>query len=527
MRRGFFWMPLLVLFVLGVVLSVRPARPAPPPEVSAYGASLVELLPDSTLVAVDLAGLGQRWHEIEERPALKGFVERVSEGLGVPVRDLLRLAGDRVVVGIFSAAGERSWTPIAVVRPPTVADALALRALLGASRSSLVVRRGRGVLWLGPASHSQLVTDVAEGDGTSVVDHLAIDAVAHWLPAGGLVRGWIHVDALRDALRSHSAHVPPGWVELLWAGAIAELEAVRFAGFRRDLTDEGVVTDFAAGYDLASLPPELSAAFAAPPTAPALAAAPPPGTVAACSFRPEAGMWLPWMRFVAANDRQGPFRNIDFWMREFEERSGARLQDDLFALLGERAWLFITRAAPGEELQVAVIVDTSDAARVERTLLLLRAWYAELTLGCSLGFVIPLADDSPGQGAVIHELQWWTPLGRLPGPAFAVAPGYLVVGSGKEAVARGLETIAKPGFAPLDRASGQASRAHVAFTGRGEMLASLVGLLEAGHFLPGDHPVAEALRGLGAEIDGITGRVWYEENVVRLQATVGCAKLAH
>jgi hypothetical protein len=516
------WIVVCTLFLLAGLLPVQPAGApaavAPGAALSEGRGSLLELLPESTLVAAEIHDAARRWESLRAIPAIAGVQQRLLDGSGLEPDDLPPLVGNRFALALVPARGGRTVIPVVVLRP---ADPDRVEGILdvrtGARPDSGTAWhrvRGRGALWIGPASAAGDVEAVARGDGTSLSPLLPVEEAASRLPAGGLVRGWVNPVAARRFLHRLAEGSLPAAVQLIIATAEAELDAVRWIAFRRDIVDGRVVADAVISYDRSRLPAGVARVFDPRASFSSLPATLPADLVMAAAYRPEPQVCLPWLRFLQDSDPRGPFRNVEFWIDEFEERSGLSLERDLFASLGEHGWEFLLESRQGESLQWAAVFEATDPQRVEAALLALRDWSADHALARSLGLARLIPRRFERDGIVIHGSGIGTFIGELAGPAFAVTERHVVVGIGDRAIFTALDLVAASVFdARADRAGEPA--AHMRFVLRAPALArtlqSLVGtdceLLAA---------VVETLLRLG----DLSSHAVYEQDGVRMHAEV-------
>ena len=117
-----------IRYVLPVVVSMLLTWFAPSATREAVpetlGHALVDLLPESTVAAVELRGLDRRWTEIRNLPAVAHFQDRVLGELGLDGDDLPRLAGNRAVLALVISDNRRDVLPIVVLRPARLPDTL-------------------------------------------------------------------------------------------------------------------------------------------------------------------------------------------------------------------------------------------------------------------------------------------------------------------------------------------------------------------------------------------------------------------
>ncbi len=545
---------LLALCFSPVALAPAPAVPPSPPRPATGAGAMIDLLPESTVLAVEIREITDRWPEIRAMETISRFLDRLLTGSDLEPDDLPRLAGNEAIVALVPSANGRSLTPVALLRPPDIEEAeeilLRVASPLDAD-ASLAVHRGRGALWAGPRSASDRLKQIADGDGTNARRSLVMDEIYRRLPTGGMVRGWVNPDALRTLLQREVEGIHPAPVEILRSFAAAEFAAIRFIGFRRELKREGVTTDGVIGFEESALPREVVRFLRSSPEDSILLPPPlPPGALLASSFRSDAEACLAWLRYVAASDPRGPLRNLDFWIEEFRARTGLDPEQDLVGVLGERGWFFLLEGDRSEIVRAVAILETRDPGQLEETLLELRAWLKKHIQGRTLGSVLPRLHDGSVDEWTSHGLTLWTPFAELPGPAFLVTDGHLVIGTGEPALRAGLELLEGKEIwtraAEIDPASPAGAmdpayddqRAsveeglrlgprpaleHVRVDGpalsrwiEALMEQGIVGTRESGHVFPIAPAVADLLAGTGE----ISVDVWYERDAVRVQGRI-------
>jgi hypothetical protein len=511
---------LLALLLSPNALAPAPAVSAPASDPTNGAAALIDLLPASTVLGVEIRDLAERWPEIRAVPAISRFMDRLMTDRSLEPDDLPRLAGNAAIVALVPAGDGRSLIPVALLRPPHGGEA---EEILNRSEP-LAVHRDRGALWVGPSNASDHLEGIAAGDGTSARRSLVMDEAYRRLPDRGLIRGWVNPAALRTLISRHVEGAHPPLVEIIRSFLTAELDAIRFIGFRRELTDDGVVTDGVIGLDASALPGEVVQALNATPESGLLLPSPlPPGTLLASSFRTEAQACLGWLRYVAASDPRGPLRNLDFWMEEFRERTGLDLERDLFGALGEHGSVLLLEGDTGGIVQAVAILETEDPGRLEETLLELRAWLMEQVQGRTLGVVLPRIRDASLNGRTLHDLTFWTPLAQLSGPAFLVTDEHLVVGTGEPALRAGLNLLQSRG--EWKAAPGEGTGAvsgprleHVRIIG--PAMARWIEGRAGSAGLASVRDIASAVSGLLAQTHGISMDVWYKEDAVRIRGRI-------
>jgi len=484
--------------------------PAPEPATG----SLLDLLPESTLLAVEIHDAARRWSSLRDLPAIAGLQNRLLHGSGLEPDDLPLLAGNRAVVALVPTRDGRSVIPVAVLSPADPDRAQALMDVRAGARpdgeAAWCRVRGRNALWVGPANAAGDVAAVARGDGTSLGPLLPVAEAAKRLPDGGLARGWVNPDAVRRYLRRMVPGTHPEVIELAAAAFAAELDAARWIAFRRDLVDGRLVTDAVLVYDRAKLPVQVARVFDPGASAPSLPANLPGDVVLAAAFRLEPEACVPWLRFLAEADPRGPFRNLDFWIEEFEEFSGLSVQNDLFGNLGEHGWEILLESWDGEALQWAAVFEAKDNERVQAVLLALRDWSADQAWGRSFG----LARLSPRvydhDGTEVHATRIRTLLGELSGPAFAATGDHIVIGLGDRAVGRALNLVRFGYFGP-EQGDATAPTAHASMIVRGPGLARTLETL-----VDSDSRLFEAVVEFLYSVPEASAQTWYETDGLRV-----------
>ena len=166
--------------------------------------------------------------------------------------------------------------PVALLQPRDRAEAI--RVLAGSR--NLSYRDGRGALWVGPEAAAGLLDNLARGEHSSLLSVLPVEEIDARLKSGGLLRGYINPKACVELLGQWSNRTnfePPRWIAA-WLGA--ELSALRYLAFRRDINAGEIETEAVAAYDMACLPAEVADIFVPDrPPVPA-AALLPHGTIA-------------------------------------------------------------------------------------------------------------------------------------------------------------------------------------------------------------------------------------------------------
>lgn len=433
----------LACAVVGLAVGCEDAQKSGPAglQVGPAAEDLMDLLPAWALAAVEFRGLESRWEELRSIPALAGLQDHMLDELGLKAEDVPAIAGPRAIVALLADENARRIVPVAVLDPPSFAMA---RQRLSESESLLAVE-ARNALWVGPANQARLVERVAAGDGTSLSQAIDTGALAERLPTGGLVRVVVNPRAVGRWLRRWAEYHALSRLRPLARLVAADLEAVDVCGFRRDIVRGELVTHLWVGIDADVVPAAVLRALAADRGPAALPPALPPKALIAKSFRIEPAAGLAWLRSVAARDSDGPLRQLDFWIDEFEARSGRDVERDIVAALGERGMSLVLESADGGGVELVAIIDARDSDRLEATLLDLRDWLGEQIGGRTLGLARSgsrLTDDAHGAA---HAFDIWTPFGRYSGPVFQLADHRLVIATSESALSLGLRLAGSAG----------------------------------------------------------------------------------
>jgi hypothetical protein len=431
----------LVCVVLGVVLGVGLAcddAPSPPPApsiVESAAGDLIALLPRSTLVAVELRNVGGRWDELRAIPRLARLQDRILEELGVATDDIPAIVGRRAVLALV--ADERSYETafVAVLDPASPQVALARLAASG----KLAVVWERGAVWVGPPSRARLLERAAAGDGTSLrlaVDFGELDAR---LPEGGLARVVFHPRALREYLGVRAELAGSSLAGTLAAFFRSDLEAVEVLGFRRDVVAGQIVTNGWIGFDREVIPEAVTRALASSRPPAALPGNLPGDVLFVSSFRTEAEASLAWLRTMAARDPRGPLRNFDFWVDEFEARTGRSVERDIVETLGERGLALVLEGEEAGAIEFVAVFQARDPASLEAALVDLRDWLAEQVWGRSLGLAIPRSRDIGEPGGIVHGIEFRSPFATFSGPVFQRAGDHIVIATSGRSLDLGVQ----------------------------------------------------------------------------------------
>ncbi|UCG86059.1 MAG: hypothetical protein JSW71_19470 [Gemmatimonadota bacterium] len=510
---------IVIIILLSLLVSCSADAPSTPEHEAHFTAAtapLPYLLPERTLLAVEIYNLAGRWSEIRAIQALARFQDKLLAGTAIRPDQLPLVAGRRLVLALV--AGSRTIMPLAVLLPPDMDSAEPVLRSLGPNWS---VVRARGALWVAPSNATDELEIVAAGDGSSLARVVPLQEADRRLPAGGLARGWVNPAALKQLLRSRVEGKLSGLIDAVGGLLSAELEAVRWIGFRRELEAGRIVTDAITVYDTRVLPREVARVLD-PAATPATLPVPLPETVVmAAAFRPEPQVALPWLQFLAERNTAGPLRNVEFWIEEFEEWSNRILADDLFGAIGEQAWLLVLDSRSTNSPSWTLILQAPQSHRAEATLLDLLDWSVEQAWARTLGLAVPRIRDYRRDGITIHEVAIRTPFGEVAGPVFAAVDGFLVAAAGEESLQTGFALVAGGALAGGVGDHEQSFSAHASFWARGTALA---GLVESSLVLcdVGEHcnTIMMAAAELLANVSFASAQARYEADAMRMHGEI-------
>ncbi len=387
---------------------------------------LLNRVPGSALLAVSTHNLDQRWSEIRSTRAIAELQDAVLSGAGLQPESIPRLVGRQSV--FFLAPADR-WpfaVPVGLLEP---ADAGEARALLDKLPDLSYLQDG-ALFWVGAAGAKELLYRLSKDDGPKFPDVIPLAEIADRLPAGGLVRGCLNSAAWQKLLDESAIESCPFPFTNAAAALAADLATVRYVAFRRDFMDGEFTTDGLVAYDPARLPSEVRQVLdpeAAPVLIPASAIASIRSPFVVAAFRPEPSAWMPWIRYVAARDPRGPLRNLGFWLDEFQQRYARNLDRDLFSVIGDQAWLLVTRGSNGDSLELVMVFELRAGKAIEGVLEDLFSWAGEQVWLNTFGILSTRSWHENQPGIAIRGLTVRTPIASLQGPTFEVGGRYLML----------------------------------------------------------------------------------------------------
>jgi hypothetical protein len=231
---------------------------------------------------------------------------------------------------------------------------------------------------------------------------------------------------------------------------------------------------------------------------------------------------LAWLRRTSTCDPRGPLRNLEFWIEQLEERTGRDLESDLLDHVGERGWFVAFEAEASGSVELAVLLETRNGDAVEDYLLDLRDWLSEQASGRTLGLVVPRAREAHLEGQALHGTTFWTLLGEIAGPVFAVTDDHAVLATGDGAARRALRLLeSQPSWTPVMRDGSVSEPPHEALLLR---LAALTPVMDAASATRGDENdlllLARAFSDLAPSLGTASLSVWYEGDAVRLRGRI-------
>lgn len=505
---------MFVMLALGVALACDDAPSPTPttPSLHAKQGDVIALLPDRTLAVVEFHDLAARWEELRGIEPLARAQDRLLAGIGLDAEDVEEIAGGGLVLALVADPDWREVVPLAVLDPHSHERAL---ARLGRSGSLLGIER-RGAVWVGAPGHTRLVQRISEGDGTSlrqVVDFTELD---ERLRQDALVRVTLNPPALVQMLRVRGKLAGSALTTGLAALLRAHLEAIETVGFTRDVAAGEIVTDGWVGFDPEAVPEAFRRMLETRRGTARLPGDLSADVLLAGSFRIDAEAGLAYLRSMAARDPRGPLRNLEFWIAEFEARSGRDVERDVVGALEDRSIAFVLEAEDGAGIEVVTILEARDPARLEAALVDLAGWLAEHVQGRSLGLTIPRLLDTESERGVVHGMRVWTPLGAVGGPAFQIVGDRLVLASSRRGLRRGLELAESAGSwsTPTWALDGVGAPDEIAWI-RTPALAGALGLGSDGKTTYGSSMLDAGFELLEASVEGRIA-VRYEEYGVHL-----------
>jgi hypothetical protein len=474
---------------------------------------------------MELRNWSTEWEEIRACSTIRNMQDRLVQHLDLRATDIPILLNESAVIALLPGLRPDSVIPVTVLRPADTSLALSLpERLEGTSSHNWVVVEDRGAVWLAPVAEPEWLQALARGDGTSLTPHLGLGEVKMHLGDGGLVQGWVNPMGLKGFLQEMTPGKLPGWMDAIVSCMRAEIEALIFAAFHRRLQGEDVVTEAVVGYDIEKLPPEivdsLSPAAKAPPVPKFL----PSETIFYAAFRTERQAWLPYLRYVAAQDPQGPFRNVDFWIAEFEERTGIDLQRRIKQGIGQFGWLALLEGGKSAPSHPLVILQSDDPAGANNLIEIFTEWSREQIRARSLGLVVPQVQRGSFGQTTYTRVDFWTPAAVYTGPIFAAFEGHILVGFDEESIQTAMEMVKDGCFDGGDGEVIVAPHGVISFDGR--YLANLAGLLV--QIQNSEKQIfADTILELVESIRGGTIQLWYEGETLRFRSRIGVGSLLH
>jgi hypothetical protein len=490
--------------------SARRSIPSFATRAAVIPATLRDLVPASALLAIEVRDLDRRWTEIRAAHAIAHFQDSVLSCFGIKPEQVPMLAGEQAV--LFLAPLERPpfLLPIALLRPADLQQAESV--LRGLEKPAVL--QARGALWIGPAGSEGMLEEFARTEDARLGDVLPLEEIEERLPRGGLIRGWVNPGAWVELLRNCSDRISTPAFQWAASAAAAELEAVRYIAFRRDVESGELEVDGLIAYDVMRLPPEVARILDPDASAAVLPPDLPSNTLAVAAFRPEPSVWMPWLRYLAARDARGPLRNLGFWIDEFQQRYRRDLDRDLFQAFGDRAWLIALLAEDARSVELAWVFEVRETPVLESTLLDLVSWLGGQIRLRTLGTVIPEAQLTQQGVPAIHGLALRTPFLRIQGPDFQIADGYLVIAGSPATMQSARALVEKTRqLAVHGGVANSGLPVHGVMQVRGAELARLIGAnTQALHSRDG---ILDAIAGLAAEFASLRIEMRYERDAIR------------
>ncbi len=462
------WTTSAVVLICLIAVGVFPGRTTTDswPGLPAVGDSLLDLAPATALAAVEIRDLDRRWAEIRGIGALGAVQDIFLSDAGIQAGSVPALLGNRALFMLVPIRDVPFVLPVLLLKPHDRDQALRmLKRMRGVHYCD-----EQGVLWLGPVEAAGALEQIAHSGDSGLRSVLPLAEMDARVQAGGLARGYIQPRAWAELLGRLSERTNfelPRWVAS-WLQA--ELLTMRYVAFRRDISGGEIETEALAAYDLDRLPAEVARVFA--PSRPQTPELPflPAGAFVSVAFRPEADSWMPWLRYLAAQDPHGSLRNLGFQLDDFERRFRRDLRRDLCAGIGERGWLFLLEDENSNSASAVALVEARPSPALENTLADLLVWGGEQVWVDSLGAFFPRCWTRAENGFTIHGLELWTPLGRRSSLVFALTGRYLVLAGNETALRTGLSYAGNlPNLATL-----AGSGAHAGVRIQGDALSRII-----------------------------------------------------
>jgi hypothetical protein len=367
--------------------------------------------------------------EIRRNPAFAHLQDSLLACAGASSDWLPLLLGNDSAFFLVPSDERPFVVPAAILQPTDLRRAEEILSYAGVR----TCRAYDGRLWVTPSGSEEAIARLISGSGTRLVESLPMDEIQGRLPADGLVRGWLNPPQFAGLLRQAGRDAPAGASSLFAAVLAAELDAIRYVAFRRDIQNGDVLGEGIAAYDLSAVPEEVARMLNPQALRPGLVGDfySKPGYPLIAAFRPETQAWIPWLRYLAAHDRRGPLRNLDFWLDEFQERCGVDLANDVFATIGDRGWFLVLNRE--HRIDAAVVLELHRDFDLERPLTRMVSWMREqLLLGRFGGVELVFSRENYGADAFFRTLIR-TPVHSIDGPGVAVTKGHLVIANSPEA----------------------------------------------------------------------------------------------
>jgi len=488
--------------------------------VAADPLSLRDLIPATALIAVEVRDVDRRWDEIRSIDFIAGFQDAILSCAGTDADLIHRLAGDRAVLFLAGSEDPPFVVPVAILRPTDVLDAE--RILAGLSQLSF--RRAGGVLWVGPAGVADLLERMSRQETARLNEVLPMDEIDGRLPQDGLARGWLNPVAFMRLLHNSRVDSLPEPLRLAAATISAELTAVRYAAFRRDIAEGEILSEGIIAYDPARISPRVLHALD-PEAVPALFPVEiPANAVAVVAFHPEAQACMPWLRNLAASDPHGPLRNLAFWLDEFQERFRRDLDRDLFSALGDHGWLLALDMEGSSAPGLAAVMEIREESVLASTLRDLMSWVGERFWISTFGTIIPRVWVDTGGGQVIYGTTLGVPFSEFPGPRFQISGRYLLLGDRPETLAAAREFAGSlPGNASVVWDEERNSAAHGSIWVKGPAIAKMLAAGIDADASDAGGCISKAAGAMAAGMESLRADWQYEPGAVRLHGRLRLA----
>lgn len=345
---------------------------------------LLESLPAATLAAVELSAPAA---QLDPEQGAGRMLADLFAGRCPDRAPSLEPWGGRAVVALLPAPRDELPFPVVLLgsaRAGGEEEGLLVRCSPLFGEAGGVVLPVGGARWIVPASEAEAAARLAARAGGGFVEGARVEEGVELLEtllpgtefsgsAPSLAQAWINPPAVREWLEALRPWTEGGLPDLLRSLGAAKADAVELATLRRwveggDLMGAGVFR-----LDRRRVPAAVLDAFAGSGVAPPLPEELPPRVAATVAFADDPELWLAWLRYVAADDPRGPFRQVEFHLRDIERRFGVKLAEEIPAAFHGDGYLLVLEG-PGEMYEPVLALRTRDPERARQVADTIERW---------------------------------------------------------------------------------------------------------------------------------------------------------